>query len=78
MSCSACSASRRRTVDAFMLGYRAGFRMAASHALYAAGYVATQPTFCLEHDKMITEAHVAELKEILPVNVAPPNEGGAT
>lgn len=64
--CIACIASRRSVVDAFFLGYRAGFRMATAHTVQAirGGEMIPVNEFCLEHDKMVIEAHVKELREL--------------
>lgn len=62
--CAACIASRRSVVDSFMEGYLAGFRTAVVTANEDLKDV-QPPQFCLEHDKMIIEAHVRDLKSIV-------------
>lgn len=63
--CAACVASRLRVVDAFMAGYRAGFRMAVAHTMTAIGQeMPAVHEFCLAHDEMITKAHVEEMKSM--------------
>ncbi len=65
--CAACIASRRSTVDSFFLGFRAGFRTSVIATIEGAGGVPVNeaPTFCLIHEKMATEAYVAELREVM-------------
>ena len=67
--CAACVASRRSVVDSFFLGFRAG-HSAAVNALHNGGdgetyFSIEEPIFCLAHDKMMTEAYLAEIKQQL-------------
>lgn len=62
--CVACIASRRSTVDAFLHGFRAGFRNSVIAHIEGAGGVPTVegPKFCLTHDRMVTEAYADEVR----------------
>lgn len=71
-TCAACVASRRSVVDAFFLGFRAGFNSAVVAAVEGRGEVDNieRPVFCVAHEKMSIEAYVAELRACM--NLKPP------
>lgn len=73
--CPACVASRRSTVDAFFLGFRAGFRNSVVAHIEGKGEVSNREAvrFCLAHDRMKTEAYADEIRESMGL----PRVGGA-
>lgn len=62
--CPACVASRRSVVDAFFLGFRAGFRTAVATQIENSGEtpIVPAPQFCVAHDRTLIEAYADEVR----------------
>lgn len=71
--CVLCIASRRTTVDAYLLGFLAGFRRAVIATIDGQGgtHDLQEPRFCLAHEKMVTEAQASEVRRCMGLVTSP-------
>lgn len=65
--CAVCIASRRTTVDAYLLGFLAGFRSAVIATIDGRGgtHDLGYPRFCLAHEVMVTKVQAAEVRHCM-------------
>lgn len=70
--CVVCIASRRSVVDAFMAGFRTGFKQSVIATAEGAGEVhdIKHPSYCLAHERMMTQAYADEIREAMKLDMA--------